>query len=157
MRQRGFTLLEVVTAIALLGVIAIAVAGWTRLALRGASWSSSEAQSLAAEARTVALIRADLRYAQRDADGLRWVLNEGALRCITASGIDAAGLHSVSWHNDDDGRLVRTLGDAEPRPVLSPRPMSFTSDDEGRLWLQLGDRPPRLLASDGPVAEDDDV
>lgn len=129
-RQRGFTLLEMVIALTLLGLMMTVLFGGLRFAARG--WDAAEGRVQAAEERFLVqrFLRRQLvqaRPVQRDAgDGIHELVFEGGPESLSF-------VSPLPAHRGEGGLYVFTLaveraGDAD-RLVARYRP--FTADQEG--------------------------
>jgi len=139
MSRRGVTLLELLAALVILGILAVAAAGWLRLAGRAAHAAGTQAREWSVEAAAVRLLRDDLRLgraAALDREGL-------VLTTTTLHTLDRPGRRTVRWWVEGTGRRRAGGGGGEGgRVVVTALPSHrFHRDDAGDLWWLLDIEP----------------
>ncbi len=127
--MRGFTLLEVVVATALLASLGLALSGWMRFQGRLIAGETRRLRILRLEQRLCALIRDDLMLAAaRDAGSPAWQVDAaGRLHVTTLNRTSDAepGFATVCYFLDT-GVLYR----GEPAAAAPPRPASGNDSEQ---------------------------
>jgi prepilin-type N-terminal cleavage/methylation domain-containing protein len=136
MKRSGMTLLEVVVAVGLLSLVAVALFGWLRLMGRGERAASAAVTRHTEERLALRLLLDDLTIARG-----RWACEDGVLRVLTMNRLpnEPAGLSAVRWWWDEATRTVRRQGEGRAeRIILNAVPRSaFAVDDQQRLWWSI--------------------
>ena len=144
-RRGGMTLLELLIAISLCGIVAAAVGFWiisqarAQRAARGRLATATLAVSLKR------LLDDDLVLAVPDSRGHRYALVDDhtlALTTLDRLPGEPVGFQEVTWRFDPaTQRLLRSVaGNGQPRALTDGgAAIAFVAGDEGRLLLRLSD------------------
>jgi type II secretion system protein J len=127
--RRGFTLLEVLLAIGLTGVVGIAAISLQTMQARVGTATRAQEEALAEITETLRLLDDDLVLALPAETRHRFQVEEGALRLLTSCRLpgDERGVHEVRWSFDAaSGALLRSSTPRAGGPA--------TVRSVGRLW-----------------------
>ena len=127
--RRGFTLLEVLLAIGLTGVVGIAAIALQTMQARVGSATRAQEEALAEITETLRLLDDDLVLALPGETRSRFQVEEGALRLLTSCRLpgEERGVHEVRWSFDAaSGALLRSSSPRGGGPA--------TVRQVGRLW-----------------------
>lgn len=156
--RRGLTLVEVVLAVAVLALIAVALVGWLRLAARATGTDMAAITAVGDRAAVLRLVRRDVAARV----GAIEVVEDGWLQLQTlhAIGSEQPQLRAVWWQWDEAGtQLIRRVSDGPTgmRVVWrGPSSPQFQQDEDGwwLIWPQgRSDAQDRWLI----MAKDDDT
>jgi type II secretion system protein J len=152
--RRGFTLLEVLVACALLAVVSTMAFSWISSQSRASHNAKARLDALAAAETAMRLIQEDLSFAVVADATTRFVLmDEHTIRMTTLSRLpgEGPGFHRVIWQwLPQSHQLQRGLGvdqttlKTAPRLVTSRlKALTFSITDQGRLMasISLSDNP----------------
>ncbi|MDA3961793.1 MAG: prepilin-type N-terminal cleavage/methylation domain-containing protein [Planctomycetota bacterium] len=134
--RRGLTLIELLAALALLSMVAVATATWLRIGARAAQAASQHLGPWQAQQAALRLLRDDCRL------GATRVVSEDGLelQLRTLHRLQQRGAASVTWRIDPEGTVWRREGaepDASQRTVwVDAHPGRFQADEGGSLWWQ---------------------